>query len=552
MYGQGGRECSIRGVTLPRPAQAGLLCTLAALLSACALGLAARRGRTTALDLPPIVFVSRQPPSGADAGQIPGLGPHGSTIAVGGRLLLLERDGSVRTLLAPGALYDVQDPDVSWDAKRVVFSGLASPRAHWRLYVLELATGRCADITTDSHRASTQEDDFDPCWNGERIVFARTSDAARSLYDTSRVAALFEWRARDADAQFVLGEANGVLDPVIDTRHRTLVFSRWWFNPWLPRAEGGVTRNVADAMTRDSVNQWQIIEASASVQRLSDTSGRAPLTRERLRAGGVPDRRAGMGVQPTLVGDAIVATYARNPGLAPAPGPTGVHLMRRAPSAGQRITGAAIGDDLASPYSEGTGLAAPSACAPAALPDGRLIISFAAGARDDFGLWLLTQDGTRTRLLDLPGTLELDAAPVVVRAGTRLALGGAHGGRETLAEPERQGADSERFRFFDEDVFQGRGAPKRQEGARLRFLALRRSVDDTMPPQIIAEVAIPRSGRVDLRLKPQGPLFEQLIDANGRVLMSAHGPAQVRGFNTPPAGGEARCVGCHLGHSALR
>lgn len=521
------------------------------LLSASALGLAARdKPPNPARDLPPIVFVSRQPPSGTAAGQIPGLGPHGSTLRVGGRLMLRERNGSVRELMPPGALYDVQDPDVSWDARRVVFSGLASPRDAWRLYVLKFATGAFECITADLERPL--EDDFDPCWNGERVVFARTSDSIRSMYDTSRVASLFEWRARFADAQFVLAETNGVLDPVIDTRRGTLVFSRWWFNPWLPRVEGGVTRTSSEAMTRDSVNQWQIIEISPGVKRVNERQPRSPLGRERLRAGGVPDRRAGMGIQPTLVGDAIVATYARNPGLAPAPGPTGVHLMQGAPSAGLRLAGAAIGDDLASPYSEGTGLAAPSACSPAALPDGRLIISFAAGARDDFGLWLLGLDGTRSLVLDLPGTQELDAAPVVVRAGTPLQLGGARARLEDPLVSERPGAPSETFRFFDEDVFRGRGAPQRQDGARLRFLALRPSVHDSVPPQIIAEVAIRRSGRVDVRLKPQGPLFEQLIDAKGRVLMSAHGPAQVRGFNTPRAGGEARCVGCHLGHSTLR
>ena len=522
MYGQGGRECSIRGVTLPRPAQAGLLCTLAALLSACALGLAARRGRTTALDLPPIVFVSRQPPSGADAGQIPGLGPHGSTIAVGGRLLLLERDGSVRTLLAPGALYDVQDPDVSWDAKRVVFSGLVSADARWRLFVLTLASGEIEPLPT---RAGAGADEFDPCWNGERVLFVR-AEHGQSLYDSSRAGALYEWRADRDTAVALLREANGLLDPVVDAQHHAVVFARWWFNPWLPLAEGGVTREGSQAMTRDSVNQWQVLEY-------------APRFGERLRAGGVLDRRAGMGVQPALVGDAVVATFTRNSGLAPRPGPSGVHLLPRVGMPGRRIAGAAIGDDLANPYSEGTGLSAPSACAPAALPDGRLIVSFAAGARDDFGLWLVTLAGRRTMLVDQPGVLELDAAPVVKRPGPPVELG--------ITDSASRGATT--FRFVDRDVFAGAGAPQRQRGARLRFLALSPGASTPTP---IAEIAIPRSGRVDVRVPHIGPTFEQLIGSGGRVLMTAHGPAQVRGFNSPPAGGEARCVGCHLGHSALR
>ena len=279
-------------------------------------------------------------------------------------------------------------------------------------------------------------------------------------------------------------------------------------------------------MTRDSVNQWQVLEY-------------APRFGERLRAGGVAERRAGMGVQPAVVGDAVVATFARNTGLAPAPGPSGVHLMSRVGSVGRRIAGAAIGDDLASPYSEGTGLSAPSACAPATLPDGRLIVSFAAGARDDFGLWLVTLDGRRTRLADEPGLLELDAAPVVLRPGTALRL--------EITDHAR--SDATTFRFVDADVFAGNGAPSRQDGARLRFFALRAG---SLEPAPIAEIAVPRNGRVDVLVPRVGPTFEQLVGADGRVLMSAHGPAQVRGFNSPPAAGEARCVGCHLGHSALR
>jgi hypothetical protein len=46
-------------------------------------------------------------------------------------------------------------------------------------------------------------------------------------------------------------------------------------------------------------------------------------------------------------------------------------------------------------------------------------------------------------------------------------------------------------------------------------------------------------------------MFEQLTDANGRALLSAHGPAQVRGFNSGAPGTTSRCKGCHLGHSTL-
>jgi hypothetical protein len=45
-------------------------------------------------------------------------------------------------------------------------------------------------------------------------------------------------------------------------------------------------------------------------------------------------------------------------------------------------------------------------------------------------------------------------------------------------------------------------------------------------------------------------MFEQVVDARGRLLRSASGPAHVAGFNAS-APGERRCVGCHVGHSAI-
>jgi hypothetical protein len=47
------------------------------------------------------------------------------------------------------------------------------------------------------------------------------------------------------------------------------------------------------------------------------------------------------------------------------------------------------------------------------------------------------------------------------------------------------------------------------------------------------------------------PLFEQLVDDHGRVLISAHGPAHVAGFNAGSPNSESRCLGCHFGHSAI-
>src|SRR5690349_20249985 len=86
------------GTARPRAARALAAVALAALA-------AAARPRH-APPLPAIVFVSRRAPTGADAGQIPGLGPHGSRLYAGGRLMLRQPDGRVRPLLPAGALAD--------------------------------------------------------------------------------------------------------------------------------------------------------------------------------------------------------------------------------------------------------------------------------------------------------------------------------------------------------------------------------------------------------------------------------------------------------------
>ena len=44
-------------------------------------------------------------------------------------------------------------------------------------------------------------------------------------------------------------------------------------------------------------------------------------------------------------------------------------------------------------------------------------------------------------------------------------------------------------------------------------------------------------------------LFEMLVGPDGVALKSAHGLAQVRGFNIGAHGATSRCSGCHLGHS---
>jgi hypothetical protein len=354
----------------------------------------------------------------------------------------------------------------------------------------------------------------------------------------------------------ITSERNGAEEPAMDWTRGRIVFSRWWFNRYrAARDSSGITFDPALAIPRDTVNLWQTMEMSPDA--------RVP----RLAAGDLRTRRGTMGYQPAVLADgSIVSVYAANLGLSPRPGGTGLHVLNGIGRA-RRLAGAIVSGRAGDAYTGTQGLAPPSACSPAGLPDGRVLFSYDPGARGDFGLYVMRADGTRlARVLDLPGTLELDAAPVVRRRPPPRARPLA--GDELEEPPPTRGPDgltrlesSSTFRYHDLDVFAdappgspARGAAPRTQGARIRFFGTvtqpwRAGGDSAL---LVREVPIGRNGEVNVRgLPADTPMFEQLVDRDGRVLMTAHGPAHVAGSNAGTAGTTARCVGCHLGHSTL-
>lgn len=514
-------------------------------------------------DLPAIVFVARNPvPGGPSA--IPGLGPHHRGVVTGGRLLVRERDGRVRELLRPGTFHDVSDPSVSPDARRIAFAGVAHPDSAWHIWVVGLDGRGLRQVTFDMPSLrflGEGDDDLDPCWvDDSSLVFASTRGMERAQYADIRVTNLYLTAAPPATGSDgttrLTSERNGAEEPAMDWKRGRLVFSRWWFNRYqAARDTSGITTDPARALPRDTANLWQAMEMSPRA--------RVP----RLAAGDLRTRRGTMGYQPAPLADGtIVAVYAANLGLSPRPGGTGIHALPRGFGRERRLAGALVPGRGGDAYGGTEGLAPPSACAPAGLPDGRVLFSYAPGARGDFGLWVMRADGTRlTRVLDLPGTLELDAAPVVRHRPPPPEAPLA--GDELEAPPPAAGADvrvSKTFRYHALDVFAdgpagspARGAAPRVAGARLRFY---RTVPQTWSAGsaggdsafLIREVPIGPDGEADVAGLPAAtPLFEQLVGPDGRALLTARGPAHVAGSNAGTAGTTSRCVGCHLGHSTL-
>lgn len=505
------------------------------------LAAAPARARDLRAGLPPIVFVSRAPAAGEDAGQVPGLGPHGAFAVGNGTLMERAPDGDVRALVPAGRLLDVADPDVSPDGRRVAFAAIEAPGGHWRIWRVERSGGEPTCVTCDA--GNGEGDDADPCWWGDALVFASTRAGGHALYDGTPVTQLW-LRTPEGNATQLTHEPNGALDPTFDSHTQRLVFARWWFNPWVSERDHGLTRAHERALTPDSVNVWQVVSATL----VRDEMGTPALANMRLAAGGVVPRRRGMGIQPALLpGGGMLAVTARNTGLAPRPGKLSLQRYGAPPSPGRRLAGAAIGDDTGDPYTENANLAAPAACAPVALPDGRILCALDPGGRGDFGLWILSGDGgQREQLLAEAGRLELDPAFVLKRPIGRSLPRVARDRNRVHVSLLFESAPP--FRYLDTDVFGGKGAPARTDAAHLHVYRL---VNADSVEQI-RDVPLPTSGRVDLQLPAATPLFEQLTDANGRALMSAHGPAQVRGFNYGASGTIARCKGCHLGHSVAK
>jgi hypothetical protein len=488
--------------------------------------------------LPAIVFVSRLPPAGADSGQVPGLGPHGTFAGRGGRLRERASDGGVRDLLPAGRLFDAADPAVSADGARVAFSARETARSRWRIWSVARSGGEPRCLTCDTE---TQGDDADPLWWGDTLLFVSTRGGGRALYDGAPRTQL--WALPPSGPPVMLThEPNGVLDPAASPAGDRVWYARWWFNPWRADARG-LTRSGAAAP--DSVNQWQAV--SARLTRAA--AGVLALDDVRIAAGGALPRRRGMALQPAPLRDGgAFAVAARNMGLAPTPGPLAVLRFPAPVAAGTRWSGAALADRAGDRYAAGSNLAPPGALAPAPLADGRLVCSLDPGGRGEFGLCLVSADGdSHEMLVDVPGEWELD--PVVVPTPRPMGSARTPGPsvtKESAAATAR--ARTREFRYLSSDVFAGEGAPERRDDAELHvYRLLARDAAER-----IRKVAVPRSGRVDIRLPADTPLFEVLVARGGQALATPHGPAQVLGFNSGAPGTTSRCSGCHLGHSLAK
>jgi len=421
------------------------------------------------IDAPPgqagvsLVFVSRQI---QDNGSIywdvpkdmPGVGAHSRVRpASPGKLLVLEPDGSARTLIDGAApsdatqnLIDVNGPAVSYDGKTIVFSGLptgdydsspARSTGAWRLYAIEADGTNLRQITfsdqgdLDYSRFGPAEgglhgfDDYDPVFLPDgRVCFSSTRYPTFGQYSGARASNLYIVNLDGSGLHRITSERNGADRPLVDPITGKIVYARWWRNHRFPidsleviqedpadeskgyKQKDGLTadRNIpvgGESMFR---NAWQAATIAPDGTGLAMWTGRERLEEQNHVYGGAFSDEG-----------VLYANFFPMYNMTEAAGFGGIRRYERGTDPYTPIIGVAdftldyVNKDNPTSYGIFNGQ---YAAEPEVLPDGRLVISLAADIGQNYGLFAIKPDGSGlVKLYDAEGTSEVRARVLAPR-----------------------------------------------------------------------------------------------------------------------------------------
>jgi WD40-like Beta Propeller Repeat len=564
-----------------------------------------------------IVFVSRQIPANGSIywdvpKDMPGVGPHSRfRPAAPGKLVVREPDGRLRVLVdgsKPTAtslqLIDVNAPDVSYDGKTIVFAGLhagsynprpvTNPDA-WRLYSIRVdGTGLRQITTSDQHLNMAQfgaaggglstYDDGDPAWLPDgRIVFSSTRWPSYAQYSGVRTSNLYIVKADGSGLHRITAERNGADRPLVDPITGKIVYARWWRNhrfalndmTTIADPNGGYKQKDGLSANRSieidgsaKYNDWLWRNAWQAATINPDGTGLAMW-------GGAFRNEEGnhiYGGAFTANGE-LIANFFPMYNMAEAGGFGGLRHYHRGPGSYTPIIGVtALSKNYVHPSNPTSYGIFNSAYAadPDVLPDGRLILSWAADTNQDYGLYIANANGSGlTKLYDNPGTTELRARlirprplpPVIPDTITQV---------PSLLPPPAAGPYSQDGTFVfnalnvyangpvDADII---SAPPVGSADKIRFfIDQQRTSPGSFPnldwPILLGERQVGPDGSVREPNAPANvPLFEQLRSPNGTVPLTGQpdptGAAHVAGMNFGRPGAVVRCVGCHAGHTMI-
>jgi hypothetical protein len=561
----------------------------------------------------PIVFVSRQiPPTGSIYWSVPrdmpGVGPYSRfRVAAPGKLMIREPGGALRVLIdgsnpAPASLnlIDVNAPDVSYNGSKLVFAGLRAgsygsgplnnPGA-WRIYTINVDGSGLQQVTFSDQNLNLSQaglpnslspyDDTDPVWLPDgRIVFSSTRWPSFAQYSGVRATNLYVVNANGSGLHRITAERNGADRPLIDPLTGKIVYARWWRNhrfalnsmSTITNPNGGYQQH--DGLTTDRSNHvggadnlWRNAWHAAVIN--PDGTGLA-------QWGGLhhtSDATHIYGGAFTPQGE-LVANYFPMPNMSEASGFGGLRRYQRGPGSYTPILG------ITSPTLDYVNPSNPTsygiykgayAAEPDVLPaDGRLVVSWAPDINQDYGLYVVNEDGSNLTLLyNNPGTAELRARLVRSRPLPPIIADSVTQVPSLLPPPAAGPYNGDGVFVFDAlnvyanapvDADIGNALSVGSAALIRFFIDQQRSSPGSFPnldwPIRLNELAIAPDGSVREPNAPANvPLFEQIRSADGTVPLpsgpNGEGAAHVAGMNFGRPGTVARCVGCHSGHTMI-
>lgn len=575
----------------------------------------------------PIVFVSRQIPdegsiywdepyNGVEPpNAIPGVGSHGRfRVAAPGKLIIREADGTVRTLVdgsnpTPASLnlIDVNAPDVSYDGTKIVFAGLPpgnynlasnnNPSA-WRIYTINMDGSGLQQVTFSDQNLNMSQfgpaagglgayDDTDPVWLPDgRITFTSTRWPSYAQYSGVRTTNLYVVNADGSDLHRITAERNGADRPEIDPVTGKIVYARWWRNhrfaindmSTIPDGAGyarhlGLSANRNEQM--DGLPQfadylWRNAWQAATIN--PDGAGLA------MWGGAFRDEMGNHVYGGAFTDDGrFLANFYPMFNMTEASGFGGIRLYERGAHSYQPVLG--IVETIGGNYANDDPVNGPSygiynsdlyATDAVPLPDGRYLVSITPDMYQDYGIYVVNLDGSRTLVYDNPGTTELRAKLVRARPLPPILPDNNNGNASLLPPTANPPYDIDGTFVFDalNVYFNGPvdmdivNAPPIGSAQTIRFfLDQQRTAPGSFPaldwPILLGELPIAANGAVqDPNAPANVPLFEQLRSPEGTVPLTAgpygnDGAAHVAGMNYGPPGTVARCVGCHAGHTMI-
>lgn len=243
------------------------------------------------------IFADETGPAGQFGTGLPKFAP-------GSQLMIRHGDGSLSTLVdganpSPGTgnLIDVQSPDVSFDASRIVFAGATTvdrdaPGYGWRLYEIGVdGTGfRQIPIaergfTSVPNNNAKQYDygnyetygfwnDLFPAYLADgRIVFSSSRYPSRSHYDGRHDYNLYIVNGDGSGVHRITTERGGLLHPTPLPDGRIL-FARWWNNFNQPSSKG-IYNRIDNADQDQTLADGTIIYANPDAE-FNPATGRLP------------------------------------------------------------------------------------------------------------------------------------------------------------------------------------------------------------------------------------------------------------------------------------